>query len=72
MKYVLRVIASALYFALAGCVSLAPILGDCFPTPQHACPTEATRDHQFLMIWAVGLVIYFPLGWFLLRREKRH
>lgn len=72
MKYVLRFIASALYFVLVGCVSLAPMLGDCFPTPQRACPTDATRDHQFLMIWAVGLLIYFPLGWFLLRREKRH
>lgn len=71
MKYMLRIIASALYLALVGCVSVAPTMGDCSPSPQHVCPTDAERHHAFLMIWAVGLLIYFPLGWLLIRRENR-
>jgi hypothetical protein len=71
MKYVLRIIASALYFALVGCVSLAPMMGDCFPTAQHVCPTDAQRNHAFFTIWAVGVLIYFPLGWLIIRRENR-
>ena len=71
MKYVLRIIASVLYFALVGCVSLAPMLGDCFPTPEHICPTDTQRNHTFLTIWVIGTLIYFPLGWFLIRREDR-
>ena len=72
MKYVLHVIASALYFALVGCVSLAPMVGDCFASPHHVCPTDADRNHTFFIIWVAGLLIYFPLGWFLLRRENRN
>jgi len=71
MKYVLRIIASALYFALVGCVSLGPMLGDCFPTAQHVCPTDAQRNHAFFTIWAVGLLIYFTLEWFIIRHENR-
>jgi hypothetical protein len=71
VKYVLGVIASILYFALVGCVSLAPMMGDCFPTAGRTCPTDAQRDHTFLMIWMIGLVIYFGLGWWLVRHTRR-
>jgi hypothetical protein len=70
MKWMLRVVASVLYFILVGCVSLSQVMGDCFPIDHHVCPTDAERDHRMLIIWVVGLLIYFPLGWFLLRREK--
>lgn len=70
MRYVLGAIASILYFALVGCVSLAPMMGDCFPTPGHLCPTDGDRSHSFLMIWAIGLLIYFGLGWWLLRQRR--
>lgn len=70
MKYVLRVIASALYFALVGCVSLSQVLGDCFASAQHTCPTDAQGNARILIIWIAGLLVYFGLGWFLLRRER--
>jgi hypothetical protein len=71
MRYVLAAIASVLYFALVGFVSLIPMMGDCFPTSQHVCPSDAHRYHSFLVIWAIGLLIYFVLGWFLLRGVTR-
>ena len=71
MKYVLRIISSLLYFALVGCVSFVTMMGDCFPTPEHVCPIDAQRNHSFFVIWLIGLLLYFLLGWFLLRRENR-
>ena len=72
MKYVLRVIASVLYFLLVGCISVGSQLGDCFSIGQHVCPTDADRNHTSLVIMIVGLAIYFPLGWLLLYCERRH
>jgi len=46
------------------------MMGDCFPAAQHVCPTGAERNHAFLMIWAAGLLIYFPPGSILIRRGK--
>ena len=71
MKYVLSVIASVLYFALVGCIAIGSQLGDCIPIDQHTCPTDAQRNHVSLIILLIGLVIYFALGWALLRRENR-
>ena len=71
MKYVLRIVASVLYFVLVGCVAVGSQLGDCIPIGQHVCPTDAQRNHTSLVILIVGLLVYFPLGWFLVRRENR-
>lgn len=71
MKYVLRVIASVLYFVLVGCVAIGSQLGDCIPIGQQVCPTDADRNHWSIIVMVIGLVIYFPLGWLLLRREHR-
>ena len=71
MKYVLRVIATALYFVLVGCIAIGSTLGDCFPDLGHVCPTDADRTHRMLVICVVGLIAYFPLGWLALRADRR-
>jgi hypothetical protein len=71
MKYVLRVVASVLYFVLVGCVALGSQVGDCVPIGEHVCPTDADRNHWSVLVLVVGFALYLPLGWLVLRHERR-
>ena len=70
MKSVLWLIITALYVAAVGLASLIPQMGDCFPATNHVCSTDVDRNHRSLMIWIIGILIYFLLARFLLRRKN--
>jgi hypothetical protein len=50
--------ASTLYWGVVGVLMLGAIMGDCFPSVGHSCPTDGERNLQAAKTFLVGLALY--------------